>query len=88
MIPTILLTVLGVYLACGLMFAVPFAFMGAKRMDPHAATGSWGFRVLIIPGAMAFWPLLLRRWVGGVNAPPEQQDPHRTSATKTKTKST
>ena len=85
-IPAILLTVLGAYLAFGLLFAVPFAFIGAKRIDPQAADGSWGFRLLIIPGAMACWPLLLRRWASGVTVPPEQNDPHRLSATMKKAK--
>ena len=68
MIAAIFLIGLGVYLACGLVFAIPFAWGGVKKIDPHAAHGSWGFRLLIIPGAMAFWPLLLKRWLGGVHA--------------------
>lgn len=87
-IPAILLTALGAYLACGLVFAVPFAIVGAKRVDPQATTGSWGFRLLIIPGAMTFWPFLLLRWMGGVSAPPEQRDPHRLSTTTPRAKST
>ncbi|HWD18083.1 MAG TPA: hypothetical protein VHB20_02300 [Verrucomicrobiae bacterium] len=57
----IFLIALGFYFACGLVFAVPFAISGAQKIDPHAAHGSWGFRLLIIPGAMAFWPWLWRR---------------------------
>ena len=78
MIPAIFLIPAGVYLAGGLMFAVPFVLFGVKRIDPHAAQGSWGFRLLIIPGTMAFWPLLLRRWLKGVHEPPEEQTAHRT----------
>jgi len=68
---------LAVYLACGLVFAIPFVLMGAKRIDPHAVHGSWGFRLLIIPGAMALWPLLLRRWASGRTSPPEECNAHR-----------
>jgi membrane protein implicated in regulation of membrane protease activity len=76
------LILLGAYLAIGLVFAVPFALVGAKKIDPHAAKGSWGFRLLIIPGATALWPLLLRRWVAGVKEPPEECNAHRRAARK------
>ncbi len=77
MIAAIFLILLGAYLACGLVFAISFALAGVKRIDPHAAHGSWGFRLLVIPGTMAFWPLLLRRWLGGAHEPPEECTPHR-----------
>jgi len=80
MIATAFLILLGVYLACGFLFAIPFVGIGVKKIDPHAAHGSWGFRVLIIPGTMAFWPLLLRRWLRGVHAPPEECNAHRKMA--------
>ena len=52
----LLLMALAAYLACGTTFAIPFALAGVKRIDPHAAHGSWGFRVLIIPGTILLWP--------------------------------
>lgn len=69
--------ILGIYLAGGLLFAVPFAFLGAQKIDPHAARGSLGFRLLIIPGAMALWPWLLRRWLQGRQEPPTERAAHR-----------
>ena len=84
MIATAFLIALGIYLACGLAFAIPFALFGAKHVDPHAAHGSWGFRLLIIPGVMAFWPLLLKRWTSGGNNPPEESTAHRVAAAKAK----
>ena len=77
MIAAAFLILLGIYLACGLVFAIPFALIGVKRIDPHAAHGSWGFRLLIIPGTVVFWPLLLCRWLKGVHEPPEEKNPHR-----------
>ena len=74
------LIALAAYLACGFVFALAFALVGVKRIDPHAAQGSRGFRLLIIPGAMAFWPLLLRRWAGGASQPPEETNGHRRAA--------
>lgn len=80
MIAAVFLILLGAYLACGLVFAIPFALFGVKTIDPHAAHGSWGFRLLVIPGTMAFWPLLLRRWAIGVKEPPEECNAHRHAA--------
>lgn len=79
MIAAIFLSLLGLYLACGLVFAVPFVLFGVRQVDPHAAQGSWGFRLLIIPGTMAFWPMLLRRWLKGIYVPPEERTAHRHS---------
>lgn len=75
-----LLILLGVYLICGLVFALPFVLVGVGKIDPHAKHGSWGFRLLIIPGTMALWPLLLKRWAGGSKEPPEECNAHRRAA--------
>jgi hypothetical protein len=80
MIAAALLILFGIYLACGLVFAIPFAFIGVRRIDSHASHGSWGFRLLIIPGTMAFWPMLLQRWASGAHAPPEEHNAHRRAA--------
>jgi hypothetical protein len=80
MIAATFLIFLGIYLAGGLLFAIPFVLAGAKKIDPHAVRGPLGFRLLIFPGALAFWPLLLRRWIKGVNAPPEECNAHRAAA--------
>jgi len=49
------------YLAMGLLFALAFALHWAGKLDQAAASGSWGFRLLIVPGATLLWPLLLYR---------------------------
>ena len=82
MIAAAFLILLGFYLVCGLVFAIPFALIGVKRIDPHAAHASWGFRLLIIPGIVALWPLLLRRWMKGIHEPLEENNPHRSAAQK------
>jgi hypothetical protein len=76
------LIVLGLYLACGIVFAGPFVLFGVQRIDPAATRGSWGFRALLIPGAAAFWPLLLYRWLTGVTAPPEEKNSHRSRSAR------
>jgi hypothetical protein len=70
------LIVLGIYLGCGLVFAIPFAFFGVKKVDSHAAHGSWGFRLLIIPGIIALWPLLLEHWAVRAIKPSEESNAH------------
>ena len=82
MIAASLLILFGVYLLCGLVFAVPFAFVGVGKIDPHAAHGTWGFRLLIVPGTILLWPLLARRWRKGIHEPPEERNAHRSAAGK------
>jgi hypothetical protein len=77
-----LLVAAGIYLLCGLVFAIPFVLVGVAKIDPHAAHGSWGFRMLIIPGTMFLWPLLALRWSNGIHEPPEENNPHRGAARK------
>ncbi|MCP4203334.1 MAG: hypothetical protein GY769_15535 [bacterium] len=76
-----LLAALGLYLGAGLVFAVAFVTRGVQRIDPQARGGSWGFRLAILPGTAAFWPILLRRWLRGL-PPPEESNAHRELARK------
>ena len=85
---TALLMALAVYLACGVVFAIPFVLMGVRRIDPHATHGSWSFRVLIFPGTVLLWPVLVRRWVSGAQEPPEERNAHRSAASLSGTKGT
>jgi len=56
--------IVGIYLLCGLLFAVPFVIKGVKVIDPNGAHGTrWGFRVIILPGTVIFWPVLIGKWV-------------------------
>ena len=80
MIAEIFLILLGFYLVSGFLFAVPFVLLGVKKIDPPAARGSWGFRLLIFPGVAVFWPVFLRRWLKGVHEPPEERSAHRRAA--------
>ena len=70
---------LGLYFALGLIFAGPFVLKGVERVDPAAKGAKWRFKVLLIPGVMAFWPLLLKRWVSGTQLPVETNE-HRRQA--------
>ena len=74
------------YAAIGLVFALLFVTLGVQRVDPAAKSGTVGFRIMILPGAAAFWPLLLKRWLSGVKAPPGETNAHRRRARAPATK--
>jgi hypothetical protein len=63
MIVTVLLTAAAIYCLLGLVFAIPFVIKGVNSIDESAAHGSAGFRIIIIPGVMVFWPVLLKKWL-------------------------
>ena len=65
------------YTALGVAFALAFVTVGVKRIDSQAIGSSVGFRLLIFPGSVAFWPMLLRRWISGTEEPPEERNPHQ-----------
>lgn len=58
-----ILTIVAIYLLCGLIFAIPFVFKGADKIDEGAHGSTWGFRIIIIPATIVFWPLLLKKWI-------------------------
>lgn len=70
----------GVYAAIGIVFALAFVTRGVWRIDPAARGASFGFRLVVLPGAMALWPLLARRWWSGATARPEENNAHRRAA--------
>lgn len=65
-IASTLFWVILIYLAVGLIFAVAFIIKGLKMVDEGAHGSGWGFRLIIIPGIVVFWPLLLRKWIAAV----------------------
>jgi hypothetical protein len=65
------------YAGLGLIFAVVFVWIGVQRLDSEAAGASIGFRLLILPGVAAFWPMFLYRWRRGIAEPPVEKNPHR-----------
>ena len=67
----ILVTTFYSYLLVGLLVAAAFLWRGVSRIDPVAKGSGLGFRLLLIPGSIFLWPLLLLRWLGGRTAPVE-----------------
>ncbi len=73
---TWLVNALAVYATVGLVFAIAFVWKGAGKIDPAVASGTIGFRLLILPGTVALWPILARRWLHG-EGPPVERNAHR-----------
>jgi hypothetical protein len=59
----ILVGTLAVYALVGVLFAAAFVAAGIGRVDPVAQHAPLGFRLIVMPGVAALWPLLLRRWL-------------------------
>lgn len=51
-----------IYLGLGILFAVGFVVWGIERIDPATRGTTFGFRMLLVPGAAALWPLLAVYW--------------------------
>jgi hypothetical protein len=67
-----MLLALATYSAIGLAFAIPFVALWVQRMDTAATGSPVVFRLLILPGSAALWPVLLLRLLRvGVSRPPE-----------------
>ena len=70
---------LAAYAFLGLLFAVPFVWFGVQRLDSEAQGSGIGFRLLILPGVAAFWPMFLSRMSRRIDEPPVEKNPHRLS---------
>jgi hypothetical protein len=62
---TAILEGVAVYAAAGLVFALVFLGLGLTRIDDGAKGAGLAFRLLILPGLIALWPLMLVRWISG-----------------------
>ena len=68
---------LAVYASLGLVFAAAFVWLGVQRLDSEAQGSGIGFRLLILPGVAALWPMFLHRMLRGVMEPSVEKNPHR-----------
>ena len=57
---SILVKLAGIYLLAGLVVSVLFFTRWLKVIDPAAVGGSRGFKVLITPGVIVIWPVILK----------------------------
>ncbi len=54
----LLILLFAAYVGLGLLFSAFFALKGAALLDPVAKGASLGFRIILLPGAAALWPVL------------------------------
>jgi hypothetical protein len=59
----ILLIVAAIYLVLGVLFVIPFLMKGLNKIDDGAHGSTIGFKIIIIPGVIVFWPVLLSKWM-------------------------
>ena len=59
----LLVTGLGLYALIGAVFALYFVSLGVARIDPAARTMPLQARLLIFPGVLALWPLMLVKFI-------------------------
>ena len=58
----ILLLITG-YLCAGFLVTVFLLVKGLGRVDEMAKGSTTGFKLIIIPGMLVFWPVLLKKWI-------------------------
>jgi len=68
---------LEVYAGLGFLFALVFVWVGLQSLDSEAQGSGIGFRLLVLPGVAALWPVLLYRWIQHISEPPVEENPHR-----------
>lgn len=51
--------VLTAYATVGVVFALWFVTRGIGRLDQVARGGGMGFRLIVVPGVVALWPVLV-----------------------------
>jgi len=62
-IVNIVLAIAGIYLVMGVVFAIAFLLKGITIVDEGAKGATIGFRIIILPGVIIFWPLLFKKWI-------------------------
>jgi hypothetical protein len=58
---------LAAYTLAGAAFSAVFVMFGIHRVDPVAEHSPIGFRLIVMPGVAALWPILLTRWLTAVS---------------------
>jgi hypothetical protein len=61
----IFVALLFAYATTGLLFAAWFLVKGVGRLDEGMALANWKVRILLLPGSIAFWPVLLKKLADG-----------------------
>lgn len=49
------------YIISGLVFGIWFIFKGVGQIDHGMEGAKWGMRLLLLPGSIGLWPVLLSK---------------------------
>ncbi|MBX2852961.1 MAG: hypothetical protein KTR15_14595 [Phycisphaeraceae bacterium] len=60
---TALLSIVGLYAVVGLLVGLAFVLFGIGRVDAAAGASPFVFRVVIFPGCVGLWPVVLWKWI-------------------------
>ena len=64
-IVSIMLMLAGVYLLVGIVFYFPFIRKGVHHFDDGVKSAPLFMKIMIFPGTVALWPILLKKWRKG-----------------------
>ena len=53
----------GAYAFGGVLFAIIYLSFALRRVDPGAAESPLRVKILLVPGVVALWPILLLQWL-------------------------
>ena len=70
------------YVTLGLLLLPWWHLSGLRRLDSNAGHGSWGFRILVSFGLIAFWPWLILSARHARGQPRPERNAHRDRALK------
>lgn len=70
------------YLAIGVLFGVIFLLFRINKVDVAAVGSSVWFKLMILPGIAALWPVLVSGWLKGVDGQPIERTAHRDAGRK------
>ena len=59
----VIFIIAALYFFAGALFAIFFLAKGIEKVDPTAHGSGLGFRIIIVPGVITLWPVLLIKWV-------------------------
>lgn len=57
-----MLWLLAVYVAVGAIVGIAFVCVGVGRVEPAARGAGVAFRLVILPGCVGLWPVVLVKW--------------------------
>ncbi len=59
----IILYCIGAYLVLGFLFSLVFILKWIHMVDEASHETSWNFKLMILPGCIVFWPVLLKKYL-------------------------